>query len=271
MIQRGDPTLNPAPDVISRDIGIVDKHAWCYTPEQVILGLSMDGLYLFQPSPDVTPLRVSRERLPAELLDIDTARYDVQLAYDIEHQGVNICLTEETGSGTRHWWFDWAKKAFWPETYPPNQEPTAMCVHTVAGSNVPSVIFGCRDGYLRRFVDASAVDDGSLIPSTALLGPFMLGSPSMIGLLHRVWLELDNRSGAVTVDILVADTAAKARYALPAYSFTLAQALDTIGPVTEWCRARGGAAFVRLTNQTALAWALEGGALEREIVGERRN
>lgn len=270
-IQRGDPTLGGSLDLISRDIGIVDKHAWCYTPEQVILGLSHDGLYLFQPSPDVAPVRVSRERLPAELLDINTGLYDVQMAYSIEHQGVHICLTQKIGGGTTHWWFDWGKKAFWPESYQSGHEPTAMCVHTVAGSNVPTVIFGGRDGYIRRAVKSAALDDGYLIPSTALLGPFMLGSPQMIGMLHRLWLELDNRSGSVTVDVLMGDTAEKARNALPAYSYTLAQAGDSIGPNTEIVRARGGACFIRPTNTTSLAWAMQSGALEREIVGERRN
>jgi hypothetical protein len=270
MIQRGDPTLNPVPDLISRDIGIIDKYAWCYTPEQVILGLSTDGLYLFSPSPNSVPLRVSRERLPAELLDIDTARYDVQLAYDIEHQGVHICLTERTTGGTGHWWFDWGKKAFWPETYPPNQEPTAMCVHTVAGSNVPSVIFGCRDGYLRRASDASGSDDSTPFTSTALLGPFQLGSPQFVGLLHRIWLEFARNQGVLTIDVLMGDSAERARYAVPAYTFTYAGSSEPTVPNVEIVRARGSACFIRITSTAALPWALEAMSLEREIVGERR-
>jgi hypothetical protein len=270
MIQRGDPTLNPAPDVISRDIGIVGFAAFCYTPEQVILGLSGDGLYLFQASPDAAPTRVSRERLPKELLNINTTLYDAQMAFDVEKQGVIIVVTPKTeGLPGAYFFFDWQKKAFWPESYISFHEPTAMVVHTLDGTSTRTVIFGSRDGYLRHFVDASGGDDGNAISTSALLGPFMLGSPSMIGLLHRIWLELDNRSASVTVDILVGSTPAKARAALPAYSFTLNQAGDSIGPITEICRVRGGAAFVRLTNLSG-SWALESGALEREIVGERR-
>jgi hypothetical protein len=269
-IQRGDPTIGGALDLISREIGITNFAAWCWTPEQLILGLSGDGLYLFQASPDAAPTRVSRERLPKELLNINTSLYDAQMAFDVEKQGVIIAVTPKIeGSPGTYFFFDWQKKAFWPESYTSYHEPTAMCAHTMSDSSTRTVIFGCRDGYLRNFVDASGLDDGNVIPTSALLGPFMLGSPSMIGLLHRIWLELDNRSAGVTVDILVGSTPAKARAALPAYSFTLSQSGDTIGPSTEICRLRGGAAFVRLTNSSG-SWALESAALEREIVGERR-
>lgn len=272
-IQRGDPTLGGVLDLITRDIGIIDKFAWCYTPDQNVLGMSPDGLYLFPSSADTAPLRVSRERLPRELIDIDTALFDVQMAYDIENQGANIFVTPKDVGATTHWWFDWGKKAFWPQSFQSGHEPTAVTVHTLAaqGSSLPTVIMGGRDGYLRVASNQSPTDDGEPIPSTALLGPFALGSPQFDGLLHRIWMELDSLSGAVNVDILMGDTAAKARKAIPVHSFLLSQGGDTIGPITEIVHARGGACFIRLTNNTATAWALESAVMEREVVGERRN
>jgi hypothetical protein len=278
-IQRGDPTIGGSLDLISRDIGIIDKHAWCYTPEQVILGLSRDGLYLFQPDPNVVPIRVSRERLPAELLDIatttestsSTSGFDVQLAYDVGKQGVHIFVTPKTPGATTHWWFDWGKKAFLPESYLPDHEPTACCVHTVGGSESPRVIFGCRDGYLRMAQNTASTDDGQAISSSALLGPFQLGSPTMHGLLHRIWVEFARQSGSVLVDILIADTPERARYALPAMSFSIfANSDQSVVPTVEIVRLRGGACFIRLTGSGILAWALESMALEREVVGMRR-
>jgi len=272
-VQRGDPTLGGPLDLITRDIGIIDKFAWCYTHDQNVLGMSPDGLYLLASSPDTAPLRVSRERLPAELIDIDTSLFDVQLAYDIEHQGVNIFVTPKDIGAATHWWFDWSKKAFWADSYQDGHEPTAVTVHTLAGqgSSLPVVIMGGRDGYLRAASDNCATDDGIAMPSTALLGPFMLGSPKFDGLLHRLWMELDPLSGAVNVDILMGDTAAKARKAIAVHSFTLSQGGNTVGPLTEIVHARGGACFIRLTNVTLKAWALESAVMEREIVGERRN
>jgi hypothetical protein len=267
-IQRGDPTIGGALDLISRDIGIVGFAAWCYTPEQVILGLSPDGLYLFQPSPDVAPVRVSRERLPTEMLNINPDLYDVQLAFDLEKNGVVIAVTPKIAGATTHFWFDWGKKAFWPESYQSDHEPTAMCVHTI--DDVRTVIFGCRDGYLRRFVDTSPIDDGNPIPSSALLGPFQAGSPQFHGLIHKVCVELATQSGQVTIDILAGDSPQKARAALPAHSFTVSGGGDSFSPPPELCRIRCGACFIRITNSSSFAWAKESGFLEREIVGMRR-
>lgn len=269
-IQRGDPTLGGSLDLISRDIGIIDKFAWCYTPEQVIVGLSTDGLYLFEPSPNAVPQRLSRERLPAELLDINTGLYDVQMAYDVVNQGINIFITPKIVGATTHWWFDWGKKAFWPETYPSDQEPTAITVHTVGGSNSPTVLYGGRDGYIRRSINAQSVDDGVIMPSSALLGPFSLGHPGALGLLQHVFMELATASGQINVDVLVGDTPEKARNALPAFSFTVGGGGDSFAPVGQIARVRGGACFLRLSNETLSPWAYESGALEREIVGPMR-
>jgi hypothetical protein len=269
-IQRGDPTLGGALDMISRDIGIIDKKAFCYTPEQVVLGLSADGLYLFYPEPNRTPERVSRELIPAELFEINTALFDVQMAYDVGNQGADIFITPKTAGPTTHWWFDWSKKAFWPEQYFTSHEPTAVAVHAIGGAVSPAVIFGCRDGYIRRSIRTQSIDDGNGVPSFALLGPFNVGQPGLEGIVHDIWVELATQSGVVTVDILPGDSAEKARKAQSAYSFEVRGGGDDFAPALEICRVRCSAFFIRITNIGAEPWALEGLSFTREITGKRR-
>jgi hypothetical protein len=270
-IQRGDPTIGGALDLISRDMGCVDKHAYCYTPEQVIIFLSGDGLYMLDArvaSADIVPTSISRDRLPAELINLNTALFDVQLVFDVGNQGIHIFITRKLLGVVLHWWFDWKTKAFWPETYIAAHEPTAVAVHTLTGSSSPTVIFGCRDGYLRQATAANNLDDGNLIPSTALLGPFQAGSPKFHGIIHTIGLEFATQSGQVQVDVLPGDTPEKARKAPSAFSFMTGG--DSFASPAQLCRVRCGACFIRISNYTSDAWAFEQGFLDREVVGLRR-
>lgn len=267
-ILRGDPTTNGRLDQLSPDIGIIDKFAYCFTPEQVLLGMSTNGLYLFPPIPNSAPEPLSRRRVPAELLDINTALYDVQLNFDIKNHGVNIFVSPKTAGATTHWWFDWGSRAFWKETYYPNHDPTASCVHTMDQDGTPTVLLGCRDGYIRRFVPTLGVDDDQSMPSTATLGPF--GGTSLQFMLHQILMEMASQSGLIIVDVLAGDTPEKAKNSEPVYTFSIGGGGDIFAPAPENCRIRGGAFFLRLTNQTLYAWAMESLVLNLEAVSKRR-
>lgn len=265
-IQRGDPNLGTYPEQVTRDAGIVDKQAWCYTPDGLVLGLSNDGLYLFTPGPNMMPERVSRDRLPKELIDINPALYDVQLQFDLARQGAKIFITPKIAGPTTHWWFDWTKKAFWPEELPSDIEPTASCVHSIGGSGTPAIILGSRTGYLRKEVDSQSTDDGTAITSNALLGPFNLGHPKKEGLVHEVVCEPATGSANVLVELLVGNTPQEARVAAVADSFTFEPGV----PVTWRPRIRGGACFFRCSGVGNQQWAIESFAFDREVVGVLR-
>jgi hypothetical protein len=265
-IQRGDPTLGGVPDLVTRTTGILDKFAWCQLPDGRILVLGNDGLYLPTTAPNTPPERVSRDRLPQELIDINPALYDVQLQYDLARQGVKIFITPKTAGPSKHWWFDWTKKAFWIESLPSNVEPTASTVHSIGGSGISEIILGGRDGYLRREVDTQSLDDGNAVASFALLGPFNLGHPKNEGIIHEVTCEPVSGSVPVLVEVLVGNSPAEARSGVAADSYTF-----DVGNFITWRpRLRGAACFLRVSGGGNLRWATETLTFDREIVGRLR-
>lgn len=267
-IQRGDPTYNGELDLVTRVAGIIDKQAWTYLPDGRVLGLSTDGLYIFTPGPNMMPELVSRERIPEELIDINTALYDVQLQYDLGPQGAKIFVTPKEAGQTTHWWFDWTKKAFWPENYPSDMGPTASCVHSPGGSGREIIILGGRDGYLRKEVDSATTDDGISITSFTLLGPFNMGHPRFDGLIHEVLCEVAKGSGHVVVEVLVAETPQEAYAAEAAFTFTFS---PDNPHVMEEARARGGACFLKVYPAGSTGWAIETLAFDKEVVGRLRS
>jgi len=265
-IQRGDPTYNGTLDLVTRDIGIVDKQAWSYTPEGVICGLSPDGIYLFFPGPNANPRRESRIRLPQELVNIDTDAYDVMAAYDIRRQGVRFFVTPKMIGPTTHWFLDWEKKAFYADTLPPEMDPTAICQHSIGGDRTPTIVLGCRDGFLRVADEETDNDDGTNFDSFATLGPFTLGHPGFEGIIHEVFTELARQSGPILVEIMVGDSPEQAFNSEPILSFSCSAGVNP----PELVRLRGGCCFIRVSSEDNTAWAIEAQMIEREIVGRLR-
>lgn len=263
-IQRGDPTAGGQLDVVTRDAGVVDFAAWCYTPEHIPVALGYNGLFMFTPGPSATPVDLSKGKLPQELIGVDPSLYFVQLSYSVRDDGIYVSVTPKTAGNTTHWFFSWTRKAFYPAGYSSTKEATAQCVHDVGASGNPVALFGDRDGYIRQHINGAANDDGTSVSSNVLLGPFALGAPVYDGVIHEVLCALARQSNPVLVEVLVGTTAEEARYAAAFDSFTMVAGRNP----TYRCKARGGACFLRLSS--SLPWTLESLALIREIVGIQR-
>ena len=166
---------------ISQYIGVISRKALAITPDGLVLFMSRRGLYAWGVGSNKEPERFSPNRIPEELLEIDTTTTDVILEYDHRSKGVHLFLTPASGIGT-HWWIDLENKGFWEVSLPETQQPVAVCTYKTSGDS--NVILGCKDGYLRRFSNSATTDDGTNIQSDILLGPFhvsrMEGADGMI-------------------------------------------------------------------------------------------
>ncbi|MBK7363158.1 MAG: hypothetical protein IPJ01_12785 [Micavibrio sp.] len=85
-ILRGDPAYGGQIDNLSHNIGIVDKFAWTYVPNVsadnsgTLIFLSLDGVYMLGAGCGASePISISREKMPEELLHVDSNLVEAQL------------------------------------------------------------------------------------------------------------------------------------------------------------------------------------------------
>ena len=266
-VLRGDPGLGSEPDTVSRELGIISQFAHCYTPEQVVVALSQDGLYGISPAQNNVPFKISRDRMPMELTNINLDLVYVSMAYHNSFEGINIYVTPKTPGPTAHWWFDWRTKSFHRESYPWEMEPTMVTTHVVDGVSSRVIVLGGRDGLLRVYTEARPDDDGENFESFILIGPIALGASGYYeGILREVVGQLATASGAVTLQIQVGDSVEAAYRAAPRDAFPLLAGKNR----THTPRLRGNACFLRLVGTPGYAWAHEQMSIVRESLGKQR-
>lgn len=220
---RSDPRDGGQIDNMSREIGIVSHGAWCMTPENIVIFLSHDGLYMTFGGCDERsrPQSLSRERIPQELLNLDRESTIVNMAYDTFARGVHIMLTPVDGTAATQWFFDWENKAFWPVSIPANMQATSIHARRDYASDESVVLIGCSDGYLRWYRTDQTTDDGTPINSYLYYGPFGEGRGYKRSSVDEVLVTLAGDSGAVDIDIHSGLSPQQAYDSLSKYSRTL--------------------------------------------------
>ncbi len=254
-ILRGDPAYQGQIDCVSRSVGVIDKLAFCRGPSGETYFMSRDGLYMLQPGGSGTPVSLSRDVLPKELLDIDSTSYTTTLSYDFRGRGVHIFITPIEARATKHWYFDVRNRAFWPDTYPANYQPTTSL--DLVSDSAPSsgVIMGGRDGYLRRFYDNQETDDGTSITNYCIYGPVRLGNADYVeGRLDELVAVTGANSGTVTGTVHIGETHEAAESASAFYTATLSTAGINY---KHRPRARGSACYIKLAGSGSRRWSIE--------------
>lgn len=168
---QGDPTTGLLRNV-SDEIGIVSPRAWAMTPDNLLVFLANDGLYVWRAGSGAAPEKFSAERVPDELREVDPAVHTVSMVYDPTWVGFHLFVTPASPQVGTHWWIDLDSRALWPQRFWVTHQPLAAATLTTTGLGV--AVVGGRDGYLRYFLDGQADDDGRTLASHLLLGPIHL-------------------------------------------------------------------------------------------------
>ena len=262
---RGDPCEGGRLDCVTRDSGVIARNACCMGSLGEFWYLSRDGMCVF--APDNGIVRVSRNKMPKELMDVDAESFAVSMRYNSRFRGINVWLTGKSASKRRHWFFDLDNKGFFPDRYADAHEPFCSAFYnSLAAENVGMVV-GCRDGYLRRYHESYERDDSTAISSYIQYGPLMPG-----GNLHEEALIsqllgiLDAQSGNVAWSVQVGETI---EAALNAAAFD--SGVWTAGRnYYNYPRARAAAMFLKIANSGVRPWAVESICAELESGGLAR-
>lgn len=262
----GDPAFGGSLDAISRAIGVAGPDAWCLGSSGELIFLSQSGLYAIHPGGNKYPISLSEKPLPAELKAIDTNVLNVQLEYDVSDRGVHIFLTPDSSNTRVHWWFDFDAKAFWPETYASDHEPTATCTLNATAIEESGTVLGCRDGKLRRFSRLAGNDTGTAFSSYVIIGPIPLAIDSRVGRLLAMDAVLATDSSDVTWALQPSLTYEGCASVSSSDTGTWSGGLNA----TNRPAARGQAVSLKLTGASNDRWAMEQVTMKSRDAGRRR-
>lgn len=268
-VLRGDPRHGGQIDRLSSQVGVIAPMAWCPLPDASILFLSLAGLYRLPPllSGYAEPLSLSA--LPRELMNVDVANNAVALAYDPSGRGVVIAITPWQGGDGVYYWYGLETKSFWPLSFDADSQPFTLLTYDCDSPSQRGVLFGCRDGRIRRFNVRGGTDDGTAFDSYAYYGPIHLGiDPLQEGVLAKMIGLLAVGSGKVDWEIYAGNSPEEAYMkTTPAASGTWdSEGVNrTVRP-----RVRGQSAFIKVAGADNLPWALERISVGIEPMGEQR-
>jgi hypothetical protein len=165
-ILTSDPAFGGNIQALSRDVGVLGADAWCNLPDGSLVIMSRDGLYQIPAGGQSYPQSISRDKLPAELLNVDWVNNYISMCYDIESRGIHLSITPIGGTVGTHYWIDWTTRSFWPVTLPDAKQTTAMVKYSPNSAIPSTVILGGYDGYLRKYQNQNFSGTGSWVQGT---------------------------------------------------------------------------------------------------------
>jgi hypothetical protein len=267
---RGNPRAGGRFNTIPGDqVGILDIGAFCWTPDGRLFVLTLDGLYELTLEKAVA---VSREVLPQELLGLDAEQYEITMGYDMERRGFLIAcvsrdLTKFPALPSIYYFYDLRAGGFFPESRDDDCEPTAMVSHQICSMGIPILLMGCRDGYIKKYNDDAATDDGTPFNSNVFYGPVRLGEGEYgDGYVHELVDVLDLASGSVTIKAYTGYSAQVAKNATSRWQTTTVAGRN----YNRHPRLRGGALYLETVGTPGSAWVRESLTMTREKAGKLR-
>lgn len=278
----------------STKIGCLDAMSWCKGPNNSVFFMSKEGLAMCDAgSPLAEPKLLSASKLPNDLLQIDPTRYEVVMAWDARANGIHICVTNTAGAqDTNRWFYDLADGGFWKSQYAAPCDPFSVCYYPELSGTTVSLLWGTRNGYIRRDNDSAETDDGTAFDSYVWLGPISLGGGAYEGILNRLSATLakietelateggtlltteggvqltteGSSSGGANMAVYVGPSAEEAYRSTSLFSVAISGGRNR----DHIPRLRGVAAYVKVYGTAGYKWALEGIGAEIMSAGRYR-
>lgn len=252
-IMRGDPMTGGELDMVTDQIGVAFGEAFTRDPKGNIFFMSNTGsIYVMTPHSQPERLSVPIDQ---RLKDIDTGAKSVRLEWDETQKGLHVFMTSLDAATVddRHLFWEATNNAWQPDRFANKKHnPLASCVIDGNSPTDRKVLIGSWDGYIRCYDPTATKDDGTVMTSYVVLGPFLTKSFDEVTLLN-LQAVLAESSGKVTWTIHVGRTA-EAALAAPALPVTGTWKAGR--NYTESIRRSGHAIFVKISSTEQ--WALEG-------------
>jgi hypothetical protein len=267
-------------DMLTEDVGLAwGMGSWCKDPYGTFYAFgSRGGIYAGVLGGQVTKISTPAiEERMATTVNMDTDL--VNMVWNEREQGFHVFVSSlQLGSGTNtpaastNYFYDTRNQSWWVDRFA-NTSHQPQCVHVFDGDdpNDRSILLGGWDGVIRKW-DPDAATDGNVtgdttsISSHVYLGPFMSGPLANVRL-EEMQAVIAEGSGDVNYAVYVGDSPHKAyNQSTSRYTGTWTANRNK----SERRAATGAAIYLKMSNNAATAWAMEGLRCQyREVLGPR--
>ncbi len=247
----GDPLAGGNLFRISDAMGIAWGEPWCVAPDGTIYFVS-NLCAVYSMTPGGLPQRISQSITPL-LLPINVDNVVIRLMWNDYLQGLHVFYTTFAGATASDIHYFWEQRSGgWFQVSYGNANLNPMCCINFEG-NTPQdrvPLIGSWDGYVRAVSNNASSDDGTLLASKVMLGPFLTKDLDEI-MVKDLQAVLGALSGKVTWGVYQGATAELALSSQPVATGT-------------WTAGRNALSFVRRSNyatwvqiSSTVPWAME--------------
>lgn len=262
----GDPTGGGQFDLLSDTIGIAYGYPFARDPSGAVYFVSTQGHVYRTNGEELLP--VSRERIPRRIANLDFATYRMVMAYNHEAEEIEIVvvpLGAPSGTPPLRWALD-KNGSWWEDDFATlGIAPTAIAVADGDDPNDRVLLYGCGDGYVRKWDKTARSDDGERINSYVYIGPIGPTNTGREAKFLRPQIALASDQQGCNVEFYASDT--------PELIGTL-KGTARLGPGQNPrlpIRGRGTAMYVRLHNGSVdERWSMEQGTVGFAPAGRTR-
>lgn len=160
----GDPAAGGRMELVSDVAGMSFGRPWCKDPNGVLYFFGSQG-GVFKWIPGARPERVSIAKIERQLQNVNLSTHYIRLVYNYKDEGIHIlqCPFGAGGTSVSHWFLELNTNSFaldkFGTTTWTNVQPTAVMVVDGDAFDDRVVLFGCEDGYVRRWDKDAKSDD----------------------------------------------------------------------------------------------------------------
>lgn len=252
----GDPAAGGTIDLVSDKTGIAFGKAWAKDPNGVLYFWGQDGVYRL--ALGTAPENISKGRIDARLRSVDLTANRVTMEWDFLRATL-ITLIQPLDSTDPCRIIRWESRtdAWWEDAYPASFGPSCLFAYDGPDPADQTLIFGCRDGYLRQIDETTDNgDDGTAIESSVRYTPFIAETHASEVVLNDVMPVLAKNSGPIYVDVYTGQSAEECQTASSPRVRRLIAHAGRNSSIRQ--RVRGYAVQLGLSASGLRRWATEG-------------
>lgn len=229
----GDPRAGGSIDLISNSIGMAWGRAWCIDPYGTVYFMS-NRMGIYTIAPGAQPQRISQQ-IDNLLDDVDSGTNTISLCWSEREQGVHVYITPTQGGEATHYFYEQRTGGWFQDEFNNSlQNPLCCCQFDGNSAEDRVELIGSFDGVVRYLDPNASTDDGRIIQSSVIIGPYSTDNLDEI-LWKEAQMVLGSDSGSVTYGILAGTTAEQA----------LAQPPRVTGT---WNGGRNATAYIRTAS-----------------------
>jgi hypothetical protein len=204
----------------------------------------------------------------------------VLVEFDKDRNGINVTISLKDGTWAVSWFYDLKSGGLFPEQYATNANPTSMLYYNSSISGERELLFGCYDGYIRKFDESEKNDDNggsdSAINSFVFLGPIQLEEAEARASLtmNDLQIDLSEDTDGLDWELYTADSAESLVDGVENATLTaVASGTFSSGGHQNSIRKKVRGRFIGIllkNNTSSESWALEGIEIDISFGGQSK-